>query len=95
MEELEFSNAQARGIANIDDMSQLKVRTHPMEMSERLRAMLAEHLPGLNLAQYDGALVSANRGLLHIHDAFTTSDEDGVSQEEYKPLLMLLGSGKA
>lgn len=95
IEELEFSNAQARGIANIDDMSQLKVRTHPIEMGERLRAMLAEHLPGLDLAQYDGALVSANRGLLHIHDAFTTSGEDGVSQEEYKPLLMLLGSGKA
>jgi predicted Ser/Thr protein kinase len=95
IEELEFSNAQARGIANIDDMSQLKVHTHPMEMGGKLRTMLAEHLPGLDLAQYDGALVSANRGLLHIHDAFTTSDEDGVRQEEYKPLLMLLGSGKA
>jgi len=94
VEELEFSNAQARGIANIDDMSHLRVRTNPLEMGDNLRSMLAEHLPGLDLAQYEGALVSANRGLLHIHDAFTTSAEDGVSQEEYKPLLMLLGSGK-
>ena len=95
VEEIEFSNALARGIANIDDMAQLKVKTHPMKMGEKLSAMLAEHLPGLNLAQYEGALVSANRGLLHIHDAFTTGSEDGIGQENYKPLLMLLGSGKA
>lgn len=95
VEEIEFSNALARGIANIDDMAQLKVQTRPLEVGEKLGAMLAEHLPGLNLAQYEGALVSANRGLLHIHDAFTTGSEDGAGQEDYKPLLMLLGSGKA
>jgi len=95
VEEIEFSNALARGIANIDDMRQLKVHTNPMSISEQLGTMLAEHLPGMNMAQYEGALVSANRGLLHIHDAFTTGSEEGATQDEYKPLLMLLGSGKA
>ena len=95
VEEVEFSNALARGIANIDDMRQLRVHTTPMELGGNLSAMLAEHLPGMNMAQYEGALVSANRGVLHIHDAFTTGSEEGATQDEYKPLLMLLGSGKA
>ncbi len=95
VEEIEFSNAQARGIANIDDMNQLKVRVTPMHLGEKLRSMLVEHMPGLTVGQFEGALVSSNRGLLHIHDAFTTGTEDGVSQEAYKPLLMLLGSGRA
>ncbi len=95
VEEIEFSNAMARGIANIDDMEQLRVHTTPMEIGDRLSAMLAEHLPGMSMAQYEGALVSANRGILHIHDAFTTGSEEGATQDEYKPLLMLLGSGKA
>jgi hypothetical protein len=95
VEEIEFSNAQARGIANIDDMNQLRVRATPMKMGERLSAILAEHLPGMNLSQYEGALVSANRGVLHVHDAFISGPEESAAQEEYKPLLMLLGSGKA
>ncbi len=95
VEEIEFSNAQARGIANIDDMGELRVRTTPMKMGEKLSVILAEHLPGMNIAQYEGALVSANRGVLHVHDAFTSGSEESATQEEYKPLLMLLGSGKA
>ncbi len=95
VEEIEFSNALARGIANIDDMAQLRVCTTQMKVGNKLSAMLAEHLPGMNMAQYEGALVSANRGVLHIHDAFTTGSKEGATQEEYKPLLMLLGSGKA
>ena len=92
VEEIGFSSAQARGISNIDDMMQLKINAHPMLQGEKL---LAKHLPGLNLLQYQGALVSANRGMLHIHDAFTAGADTGVSQEVYKPLLMLLGSGRA
>ena len=92
VEEIAVSSARARGISNIDDLSQLRVLGNPMVISEQL---LAEHLPGLNLVQYQGALVSANRGLLHIHDAFTSGSDAGVSQEAYKPLLMLLGSGRA
>ncbi|MCP4993456.1 MAG: hypothetical protein GY934_06680, partial [Gammaproteobacteria bacterium] len=95
VEEIEFSNAQARGIANIDDMYQLRVRSQPMAMGKNLSTMLSEHLPGINLADYEGALVSANRGVLHIHDAFTTKADEAGSQEQYKPLLMLLGSGRA
>ena len=92
VEEIGFSSAQARGISNIDDMMQLKINAHPTLQGEKL---LAEHLPGLNLVEYLGALVSANRGMLHIHDAFTAGSDSGVSQEVYKPLLMLLGSGRA
>ena len=40
-------------------------------------------------------MVAANRGLLHIHDAFGGEEDRGPSEEAYKPLLMLLGSGKA
>ena len=37
-------------------------------------------------------MVSSNRGILHIHDAF---DIDGsLTEDAYKPLLMLLGSGR-
>ena len=39
-------------------------------------------------------MVAANRGLLHIHDVLSEASR-GPSEEAYKPLLMLLGSGKA
>ncbi len=92
VEEIGFSSAQARGISNIDDMVQLKIHAHSTLQGEKL---LAEHLPGLNIVEYQGALVSSNRGMLHIHDAFTSGGDSGVSQDLYKPLLMLLGSGRA
>ncbi len=95
VEEVDFSNAQAKGIANIDDMTQLHVDVRPVSLGEDHRAVVNEHLPGAYLYQYQGAMVSANRGLLHIHDAFGGEDDSGPSEEAYKPLLMLLGSGKA
>jgi predicted Ser/Thr protein kinase len=95
VEEVEFSNAQAKGIANIDDMNQLKVKVHPIELGLDDRAVINEHLPGARRYEYQGALVAANRGVLHIHDAFGAGDGRGPSEVEYKPLLMLLGSGRA
>ena len=95
VEEVEFSNAQAKGIANIDDMRQLKVRVTRAELGEDRQVAANEHLPGANLYQYEGATVAGNRGLLHIHDAFGAGGEGGPTEEDYKPLLMLLGSGKA
>jgi len=95
VEEIDFSNAQAKGVANIDDMRQLKVGVHPVSLGEDHHAVVNEHLPGAYLYQYEGAMVAANRGLLHIHDAFGGEDDRGPSEEAYKPLLMLLGSGKA
>jgi predicted Ser/Thr protein kinase len=95
VEEVEFSNAQAKGIANIDDMRQLRVKVHQVEMGQEDRAVVNEHLPGAHLYEYQGALVAANRGLLHIHDAFGGPEGRGPSEDDYKPLLMLLGSGKA
>ncbi|MBF0288477.1 MAG: hypothetical protein HQM14_11725 [SAR324 cluster bacterium] len=94
VEELEFSNAQAKGISNIDDLRLLKIHTHPIELVDEDRAILKEHLPGNTFYQYDGALVDSNRGILHIHDAFG-SNGNGAGESDYKPLLMLLGSGKA
>ena len=95
VEEVDFSNAQAKGIANIDDMRQLHVGVHEVSLGEDHHAVVNEHLPGAYLYQYEGAMVAANRGLLHIHDAFGGEDDRGPSEEAYKPLLMLLGSGKA
>jgi predicted Ser/Thr protein kinase len=97
VEEIEFSNAQARGIANIDDLNDMPVKISDMQLGGIFQQVLSEHLPGMNLWSYQGASVYANRGLLHIHDAFThhqNKQEDG-STELCKPLLMLLGSGKA
>ncbi|CAM2005886.1 hypothetical protein [Acanthopleuribacter pedis] len=91
VEEIVFSNGQATGIANIDDMKQLRVRMRHLDLSGEDKAILAEHVPGTDIYQYAGAIVSANRGLLHIHDAFGT---DNSTEADYKPLLMLLGSGK-
>lgn len=95
VEEIEFSNAQAKGIANIDDMRQLKVIVRPADIGGEHRAIVDQHLPGAGLRQYQGAMVAANRGLLHIHDAFGVGGTAGPNEDEYKPLLMLLGSGKA
>ncbi len=90
IEEIEFSNAQGIGISNIDDMSKLQVRTRPMDAREDALRILNQHLPTRLLYQYEGALVSSSRGILHIHDAFG----EITRENEYKPLLMLLGSGK-
>ena len=94
IEEIVFSNAQANGISNIDDMGNLRVRLHPLDLSPEDRAVVNEHLPGARLYQYEGAMVSSNRGLLHIHDAFAVTEAGNPSEHEYKPLLMLLGSGR-
>jgi predicted Ser/Thr protein kinase len=95
IEKIEFSSAQAKGIANIDDMSQLAVRVHPIDLGPEYRALLNEHLPGYSPYIYEGAIVSANRGLLHIHDAFGINEGSAPKEQDYKPLLMLLGSGKS
>lgn len=92
VEEIVFSCAQAQGISNIDDMRQLRVAQKVLRFSPADKALLDEHLPGRDMIQYQGAMVRANRGILHIHDGFT---ENPNPSGEYKPLLMLLGSGKA
>jgi len=94
VEEIVFSNAQAQGIANIDDMRLLNVITHPRDLGAADRAFLSQILPVDTLSQYEGAIVSSNRGLLHIHDAFGVSEAGKPPESEYKPLLLLLGSGK-
>ncbi|MBI5441827.1 MAG: hypothetical protein HY900_11530 [Deltaproteobacteria bacterium] len=95
VEEIDFSIAQAKGIANIDFMRRMKVRSTPLDLVADKYAALDEHIPGTHLSTYQGAIVAANRGLLHIHDAFGGGRGSAPSEEEYKPLLMLLGSGKA
>ncbi len=92
VEEIEFSTAQAKGISNIDDMSQLRAGIIPNELGEEKLRILNQHLSQKFLYQYSGAIVDSNRGILHIHDAF--SGEEGVQEKDYKPLLMLLGSGR-
>ena len=92
VEEIVFSGGQAQGISNIDDMAQLHVQQKVLDFSPADKALLDEHLPGRDMLQYQGAIVHANRGILHIHDGFT---EAAQGEPEYKPLLMLLGSGKA
>ncbi|MBN1699783.1 MAG: hypothetical protein JW881_19870 [Spirochaetales bacterium] len=94
IEKIEFSGAQAKGISNIDDMRQLSVRVHPFDPGPEYRSLLNEHLPGYSPYLYEGAIVSANRGLLHIHDAFGINEGSAPKEQDYKPLLMLLGSGK-
>jgi len=90
VEEIEFSNAQAVGISNIDDMNKLKVTIHSADAREDALTILNQHLPNKLLYQYEGALISSNRGILHIHDAFNSMK----GEDDSKPLLMLLGSGK-
>lgn len=89
VEEIEFTNAQAQGISNIDSMAKLDIRVQPPGIRDESMRLLTQHLPSTVISRYQGALVSANRGLLHIHDAFA----DGTG-ESYRPLLMLLGSGR-
>lgn len=93
VEEIEFSNAQAKGISNIDDFKSLSINIRPIELGDEDLAILNEHLPGKTFYQYQGAMVDSNRGILHIHDSFGNNG-DMVRDNEYKPLLMLLGSGK-
>jgi len=93
IEEIVFSAGQAQGIANIDDMRQLQIRRQGLDISPEDKAILNYHLPGFTVYQYDGAMVAANRGILHIHDGF--SGDERSSETDYRPLLMLLGSGKA
>ena len=92
IEEITFSNGQAKGISNIDDLRQLTVRQKNIELSPEDKAVLDVHLPGCNIYQYGGAMVASNRGILHIHDGF--SGDDISPESDYRPLLMLLGSGK-
>ncbi|MFH2133079.1 MAG: hypothetical protein ABIK68_22090 [bacterium] len=92
IEEIEFSTSQAKGISNIDDTSYLRARANPVFLDAENAAILNEHMPGKVLYRYDGAIVDSNRGILHIHDAFGL--DDGSKERDYKPLLMLLGSGK-
>ncbi len=93
MEEIEFSGAQAHGISNIDDMQHLRVRVNPQDLSAEDMGIVNEHLPGKSLRYYEGSIIGSNRGILHIHDAFGVSGER-IRESDYKPLLMLLGSGR-
>ncbi len=92
VEEIEFSTAQAKGISNIDDTFHLRARVNPIILDNKNTVILNKHLPGKQLYNYNGAIVDSNRGILHIHDAFGL--HDGSQEKDYKPLLMLLGSGK-
>jgi predicted Ser/Thr protein kinase len=94
IEEVEFSNAQGRGIANVDDMSQLKTYVRPFTLASEDVSLLNEHLQGKFMFKYEGSILSSNRGLLHIHDAFGLQGNERPNENDYKPLLMLLGSGK-
>ena len=90
VEEIEFSNAQATGISNIDDMRKLRATIRPTDTRSDALEILNQHLPTKHVEQYEGALVNSNRGVMHIHDAFGADS----GENDYKPLLMLLGSGK-
>jgi len=93
VERTPLSCAQAIGVSNIDNMAllQTKVRT---ELPKQLVEAVENHAPGVRLKYYEGAIVSSNRGILHIHDAFTCTGKDSIDEREYKPLLMLFGSGR-
>lgn len=95
VEKIEFSGAQAKGIANIDDMKELSIKVRSIELGPEYRTLLNEHLPGHSFYLYEGGIVNANRGLLHIHDAFGINEGTAPRDQDYKPLLMLLGSGKS
>jgi hypothetical protein len=90
IEEIDFSIAQGKGIANIDNMNKLRADVRPLNIGRECLSVLEENIPGKFYYQYEGSLVSCNRGILHIHDAFGKSG----NAEAYRPLLMLLGSGK-
>lgn len=90
IERTNFSIAQGRGIANVDDMQKLTTDIKSIRIGSLFQDILDSFIPGMDIYTYDGAFVSANRGILHIHDAFTQTK----SEDRYRPLLMLLGSGK-
>jgi len=85
-----FSIAQGRGIANIDDMKKLIAQTKSIRIGSSFKEILDKFIPGMDIYTYEGSLVSSNRGILHIHDAFNKEK----TEDAYRPLLMLLGSGK-
>jgi predicted Ser/Thr protein kinase len=90
---LEYSSAQSVGISNIDKMGYLTTSLDRMKIDPADMETVSKHAPELSLMQYKGSLVSSNRGILHIHDAFGIQSEANLT-EMYKPLLMLFGSGK-
>jgi len=93
IQEFEYSMVQGRGIANIDNMSLLKSDIKKTTLHRKDLETVTKHLPNLDLYQYQGSMVTSNRGILHIHDAFDVASESTLIQK-YKPLLLLLGSGK-
>ena len=93
VEEVEYSVPRGKGIANIDDMRQLRTNLRPINLADYDMRLLNDHFQGKLMFTYEGALLSSNRGMLHIHDAFS-GDGHVPDESEYKPLLMLLGSGK-
>lgn len=93
VEEVEYSVPRGKGISNIDDMRQLHTKVRPITLADDDMRLLNSHFQGKLMFAYEGALLSANRGMLHIHDAFS-GDGHVPDEMEYKPLLMLLGSGK-
>lgn len=93
IQEFEYSMVQGRGIANIDNMSLLKSDIKKTTLHRKDVEAVTQHLPNLDLYQYQGSMVTSNRGILHIHDAFDIANESTLIQK-YKPLLLLLGSGK-
>ncbi len=93
VEEVEYSVSRGKGIANVDDMKQLQVDVRRINLDDHDLRLLNDHLQGRMMFQYEGALLSSNRGMLHIHDAFG-GEGPHPDEQEYKPLLMLLGSGK-
>lgn len=94
IEEVTFSNAQGVGISNIDEMAALKSYTRPFALASEDLSLLNEHMQGKFMFKYEGPMLASNRGLLHIHDAFGLQGGEHPSEHDYKPLLMLLGSGK-
>ena len=93
VERASLSCAQAVGISNIDNMALLQTGVRS-EVPKHILEVIENHAPGIRLKHYEGAIVSSNRGILHIHDAFTCTGKDSVDEREYKPLLMLFGSGR-
>jgi len=90
IERTNFSIAQGRGISNIDDMKKLGTSIKNIRVGSSFREILDSFIPGMDIYSYDGPFIFSNRGILHIHDAFGENNSDDI----YRPLLMLLGSGK-
>jgi hypothetical protein len=91
IEKTHLSISQARGISNIDNMGMLVTKMSMLGDGKQGVSAVPPHL--IN-KQYEGAIIASNRGVLHIHDAFTTVGDQSIDEREYKPLLMLLGSGR-